>query len=313
MVLNNKFDTLNTSSSEASNTDSEASIPETTALPVTASFIVSRTAIVSLFMLLGIVGNVFVLRFYGRNKKLSGQVYILALAIIDLASCVALLPQMPLFELQSGRDWPIYEVILCTLACLSMVASFGVQVTMAMDQFIAVYWPFQHMRLRRNLNRAMFIITCFVGALMNTVLLVTKSSPRQFGVSFIILGMFCALVLVIVYPATAYKLYLQSTRIHPQPEKQASVNSTKSAPNNTSGEGNKTEMHVQAFKIYMAILIQLFASPVVSNTGLLIIGSSWPLYFYFINHIGNPVIYYCFVPRFRDGVKASARALCHRK
>ena len=54
-------------------------------------FIVSRIIIIAFFVILGIIGNGFVLWFYGyKNKKPSSQVYILALAVIDLLACVVI-------------------------------------------------------------------------------------------------------------------------------------------------------------------------------------------------------------------------------
>ena len=58
------------------------------ALNLTTPFIATRTVLISVLMFLGIVGNGFVLWFYGKNKRLTGQVYILALAVIDLVACV---------------------------------------------------------------------------------------------------------------------------------------------------------------------------------------------------------------------------------
>ena len=125
-------------------------------------FIVSRTTTVFLLVICGIVGNGFVLWFYGKNKKLTGQVYILALAVIDLYSCVILLPQITLMELGLNRKLLIVFYTLGYQSILQLVPYLGVQVTMALDQFIAVSWPFQHARLRRNLNRAMLGICVVV-------------------------------------------------------------------------------------------------------------------------------------------------------
>ena len=61
-------------------------------------------------------------------------------------------------------------------------------------------------------------------------------------------------------------------------------------------------MHAQALKIYTTIfLVFLVANGVVyfviSN------GFLWLIYVYFINHTVNPVIYYCFIEKFRQSVK----------
>ena len=78
-----------------SNTSADETIhrqPSTDSITI-IDFILTRVVAVLVIMFLGIVGNGFVLNFYGRNKKMSGQVYILAMAVIDLVSCVVILPQ----------------------------------------------------------------------------------------------------------------------------------------------------------------------------------------------------------------------------
>ena len=42
---------------------------------------------------------------------MTGQVYILALAVIDLVSCVVLIPQFPVMELQQTMQWPELEFV----------------------------------------------------------------------------------------------------------------------------------------------------------------------------------------------------------
>ena len=97
--------------------------------------IAAKIQVSFLILITGVVGNGFVLWFYGKNKKLTGQVYILALAVIDLVCCVFLLPQVPLNELGFFDDihsWQTVEYILITT--LQILASFGVQATiMALD------------------------------------------------------------------------------------------------------------------------------------------------------------------------------------
>ena len=96
--------------------------------------------------------------FYGKNKKLTGQVYIVALAVIDLVACGLMLPQQPLFELRADLKSPVFKYLFTVQGAIQLVAYFGVQVTMALDQFIAVFWPFKHARLQRILNSAMLAI-----------------------------------------------------------------------------------------------------------------------------------------------------------
>ena len=72
-------------------------------------------------------------------------------------------------------------------------------------------------------------------------------------------------------------------------------------------------MHVQALKIYMAILLQFLLANAISLVGISVFGQLWMAYFFYINHIGNPLIYYVFVPKFRESTKAAVCELCRRK
>ena len=194
---------------------------------------------------------------------------------------------------------------------------FGMQVTMALDQFIAVFWPFQHARLRRNLNRAMLVLSSVVVVLMTairSVMLVVKSITGWYLLGFVGLGSISALVLMIAYPATAYKLYRQSNAVRPQ--SQIQLRNTKTIQHGNiqvapKSDVNKSQMHVQALKIYTAILLQFLISTLLCIIGFVIFHQRWMIYICWINHIGNPVIYYCFVPKFREGVNGISRKLFH--
>ena len=290
------------------------------------------------------MGNGFVLWFYGKNKKLTGQVYILALAVIDLVCCVVMLPQMPLFELAAMRrseneNIAMFRYTASLLATYQIVCYFGIQVAMALDQLIAVSWPFRHARLRRNVNYAALVIGGILFVILTafrTALFMQNAPAENYSLVFITVSCVPVVILVIVYPATAYKLYLKSATVHTQPQ-----NSLRDVPKATQNnpqpmatphnhkpitntphsktscitklpDTNTKSMHVRALKIYAAILLQFVMATLASSVMTVIFVERWALYFFYINHIGNPVIYYCFVPKFREGVKEIARALCHR-
>ena len=299
----------------SANATSSESNTQSTALDVTASFIATRTLLVSIVMCLGIVGNGFVLWFYGKNKKLTGQVYILALAVIDLYSCVILLPQITLMELGLNRKLLIVFYTLGYQSILQLVPYLGVQVTMALDQFIAVSWPFQHARLRRKLNRAMLGICAAVILILvslRTVVFFLSTVGSLFLILYLTVCVVSVLVLMIAYPATAYKLYRQSTAVQPQLQVRLRDLMTKgrgTAQPSAQSDVKKSQLHEQALKIYTAILLQSMMSTLLSMVGYVLFDLHWMLYFFWINHIGNPVIYYLLVPKFRAGVKESVRVL----
>ena len=122
------------------------------------------------------------------------------------------------------------------------------------------------------------------------------------------------LILLGAYTATALKLYAQGramqqkkTKIVPkQSQHDASANRATSQADSTAPlqtpPKQQRAMHIQALKIYTSVFLLFF----VSYFSLVIwraFDIKWMIYFYYINHTLNPVIYYCFVEKFRTSVK----------
>ena len=61
-------------------------------------------------------------------------------------------------------------------------------------------------------------------------------------------------------------------------------------------------MHIQALKIYTSIFL-VFVVANAAATVVVLLDVTWLSYVYCINHTANPVIYYCFVEKFRNRVK----------
>ena len=275
-------------------------------------FISTRAAIVLLLMVCGIVGNALVLIIYRRDKKLSGAVYIKALAAIDLLSCTLLLPQLPLLELaeDDNQALGIWKIVTLQLSLLQLLY-ICLQVTMAMDQFVAVFYPFKHMKLRDVINKLMLGIGVILGVLLVFVRHVLVFLVPQWHIIhqalFLCTVTVSLMILLTAYPAVAVKLYQQKRTIKPQASDAQSA--TGGASHASAAQKPATNlfsrpraMHAQALKIYTTIfLVFLVANGVVyfviSN------GFLWLIYVYFINHTVNPVIYYCFIEKFRQSVK----------
>ena len=67
-------------------------------------------------------------------------------------------------------------------------------------------------------------------------------------------------------------------------------------------------MHVQALKIYTAIfLVFVLGNSMIIALGVLQI--RYIVYVYNMKHLANPVIYYCFVKKFRQSVNEYWRRL----
>ena len=256
-------------------------------------FILSRIILVGFYVCIGVVGNGFVLRFCGKNKNLTGQVYIKALAVIDLMACVVILPQMPLFELEQDLKSVTVAFVFSLESKLHIFAYFGVQVVYALDQFIAVYWPFKHARLRRPMNYGTITGVCtFIGVLEAWDILVFVQTGFAHGFSQLhrivitSMGFICMVALASLYSATAVKLHRRNDVTAQQ----------KHLRNSDPAE------QVQ-LKIYAAIFAKFVFSVLVSGVLINVLMQRWASYFFFITHIGNPVIYYCFVPKFRAAAR----------
>ena len=122
------------------------------------------------------------------------------------------------------------------------------------------------------------------------------------------------LVLLSAYLAVAMKLFKQgrsvglrarrtTTGVGPRETAGPSATEvTKQTATQAKTASSKRAMHIQALKIYTSIfLIYLVAYLMIIASGAL--QSPWLAYGYYINHTVNPVIYYCFVEKFRNSVK----------
>ena len=282
-------------------------------------FVISRTATVLFLMLTGLVGNGMVIKIYRQDKKLSGAVYIIALAMIDLFWLVLLLPHLPLLELSDDLNSAALNLYLengyGASAKLSYYTYLCVQVTMALDQFIAVFRPFKHKQIRKRLNGCMLAVAALI-ALVQCIRLVIPDVEELHAFSGTIV-LVCMTVLTGVYSATALKLYTQGRAIRPRGSnvvapktisqrtttvqaaeaERASTTWTKQPP-----PGKKRAMHIQALKIYTSIFL-VFVGANAAATVVALRDVKWLSYIYCINHMANPVIYYCFVEKFRKRVK----------
>ena len=288
-------------------------------------FIATRALVLSLMVPCGVIGNVTVLIIYGRDKKQSsgGAVYIKALAVIDVLSCVLLLPQLPLLELGQVNDnhtlgiWTIVTAQLIT----KQLSYICMQVTMALDQFVAVFSPFKHTKLRKIINKTMLAIGIMLVVLVPSVRYGLSRVVPQYWHTILYRAVFLSvfipalLALLVAYPSVALKLHHQkkqtTTRIAVKPQATTTAPSSAVAVTNqansaataqppppptttTDGSSKRRAMHVQALKIYTTIFLWF----VITNSAINFVVSNgivWLLYVCFVNHTVNPVIYYCFV------------------
>ena len=197
---------------------------------------------------------------------------------------------------------------------------------MALDQFVAVFYPFKHATLRGTLNKVMLVLFLAVASTVSVMPFVVptvrlkQGSDRHIYV-FLIASVFLMglLVLLSAYPAVALKLYTQRRSVGPQASRSntamrqpSATEATNQTAAQTKTAASKRAMHIQALKIYASIFLAfLIANSILIVAAVLV--SPWAAYGYYINHTVNPVIYYCFVEKFRKSVKKYWRRLtCHR-
>ena len=338
-------------------------------------FIASRAVIVFLIMLCGVIGNGLVLLVYRRDmQKQSGAVYIITFAVLDIIVCVVLLPQYPIYELAETYDYHLVDAeLLKAEGRLQCLCYLFVQVTMALDQFLAVFYPFRHMKLRSTLNKGMLVVFVVLVTLIGLLryVLPVLVVYQHFYV-LIVAFLSSMLILLAVYPAVALKLYRQGRAIRPSNSRISAAIELQTAASVAKGTGlhgaaagtgtgcaagigthgaaaeaerrdaspaaadavrasrnagvasqataqtqhkvsatARRAMHVQAMKIYTSLFVVFLIS-------------FWPLaaaaqmqdkmigYLYYMNHTVNPIIYYCFVAKFRQSVKEYWRRLTAR-
>ena len=118
------------------------------------------------FVIFGTIGNGLVIAIYRKQPKLTGRVYLLLLAGIDLTACVFVVPQVPLyFSDLHGPRLALFRTIYNQESIVMTQSYIFMQNAMALDQFLAVFYPIGHKKHRRQMNKAMLVIFLCVVAL----------------------------------------------------------------------------------------------------------------------------------------------------
>ena len=140
-----------------------------------------KTALLLLYILFGTAANSVVLVAYGKDKKLTGRVFILCLAIIDVTACLFVLPQVPL-NIMSYSDAHVESLkffgIIYQLESTVLVQSYlFAQVAMSLDQFVAVYFPFKHRKVAPKMKKIMLAVSMsMIGAVLSHAVLAKSTN-----------------------------------------------------------------------------------------------------------------------------------------
>ena len=260
-------------------------------------WIALRVVIVLLFALGGLVANGVVLKVYLKAVKQNSQtsqLYIVLLACIDLISCLALLPQLPFHE------WGLLPyAVFASQAILQTLAYLLVQVAMIVDRVFAVFRPHQFNQMRRRTNIALttlFVISQLIIQISAFVRIFFKVENMLGKLAFVTLFALGLMIMLVAYPAITIKLYRQKRRV-----KQAPATATTNP--HLAVQQQKNEQHMKILKMYFAILA-LYLATILPVVGFALGAGPWLGYFYHLNNVGNPVIYYAFSDKFREEVKA---------
>ena len=180
------------------------------------------TALLLLYMLYGALTNSVVLVVFGKDKKLTGRDFILCLAIIDIIGCLFLLPQTPILLIHSQFDSLQTFGIIYGIESVVIIQSYlFAQVAMALDQFVAVYFPFKHRRFGPKLKKIMLVAAVSTVASLSALSLL-KNATNVDSFAFLYFLYFVAyrlviilsfLTLLVVYPLIVVKLYRQHHKI----------------------------------------------------------------------------------------------------
>ena len=300
-------------------------------LMFTVGGLIARVSVILFFNVCSVLGNGLVLLVYTKEKKQSGRVYVIALAIVDVTSCIFILPLFPMWEYALAVElMPFLSVFRSLLVAEALLYLF-IQIAMATDQFIAVFFPFKRAQYRGKVNALIAVVACVLTSAIAGLALARDVSGIQvvLTVSAVGLGALfgCGIAtLMIMYLATAFKLHRQQNKIKTTQSKKKepaikprqndgpaaasqgpeAVSQGPAAPgqgpvaaSHTDRDTTTTAMHIKVLKVYSAITVVFVLSYAFMAVSA-ILQIPWPIYLYQINHVSNPVVYYFFVDKFRN-------------
>ena len=194
------------------------------------------------YVIFGTIGNGLVIAIYRKQHKLTGRVYILLLAGIDLTACLFVVPQATLYfsELQ-GSGLATFRIIYIQESIVMIQSYIFVQNAMALDQFLAVFYPTVYKKRRRKMNNAMLVIClCLVPLFItqSTFIKHQGDTAAQLGILFALPPLISLMTMLLVYPAIARKLYKQHRAVQPAKNKERQRKATvgKSLVTSTANE-----------------------------------------------------------------------------
>ena len=210
-----------------------------------------KTALLLLYILFGTAANSVVLVAYGKDKKLTGRVFILCLAIIDVTACLFFLPQVPMYIIHvrfHSESLNIFRGIYHIESVVLIQSYMFAQVAMSLDQYVAVYFPFKHRKVAPKMKKIMLAVSmCMIGAVSSNAVLSRSTKLINFRAwdlatfAVHLLEMFLSfLTLLIIYPMIVVKLYRQHRKVGPPKANDVNSRVVVSTTNRATGQRTAT-------------------------------------------------------------------------
>lgn len=111
---------------------------------------------VSFFLIFGLLANVAVIYLFTSKKNNSGNVYMVALAVLDIMACVLLCPQFPFLQF-----YDLYSILAFFYLLDSVMLTYMyILAAMSLSRFCAVMFPITYKMTRHR--HKYFVITIFI-------------------------------------------------------------------------------------------------------------------------------------------------------
>ena len=263
---------------------------------------IARYIVIIVLMVLGTTGNGIVLKIYmnyKKSQKHASHLYIIILAWLDIISCCIIMPQMPF-----TRTGGIPVKVITSEFAFHLQSYVFVQVAMSLDRFFAVFYPLKFNEIRRKTNIALVI--AFIVFQTITQMLIFLTDIAIFTIPLFGISALGILTTFVTYPAIAIWLWRYNHSLNSNENQQIFTIAVTSRHLKVQNEKQlRTMQHVKTLKLYVAVLMLYLISFVPLIVEIMTHGAGIGLiYFYYLNNVCNPVIYYIFISRFRRDVKA---------
>ena len=270
--------------------------------PNCKAMLITRLCIIIFVNILSIIGNGTVLYIYRQINKQQPQSsknnrYIIIMAWLDLFFTVVIMPQVVLFELR------LVNTSYLTQTIISVTMYLLVQIAIVFDRIFAVFTPFKYVQNRDKCDKVLGGIYVVVIIYLETILLMENHSKIKLPHNLLRKSMVVIFVAVITiplfaYPSIAFRLWRQKQK----------VVSNSGVNQEHAQVSKKRSAHVKTLRLCAGVLA-LFLISFVPNIFVGITDIRILAYFFFVNNIGNPVVYYVLNDQFRNKVNKLAARL----